>query len=154
MKKLIVVLFAILVASVSMNAQVAKEGSGFVFHGGKYYQNGVLVAPEQLASVLGQLTYDNQYKPAKGLRTAGIVCLSTGGAATVIGTGLIIGGVVSGNSQSGSVAAGTVMVGTGTITAACGAAVAITGGILLGSGNKRLKNIRPAANGTGISVMF
>jgi len=154
MKKVLFAIVFMIIAGFTMNAQVANTNSDFIFHGGKFYQNGTVIAPEQLPSIFGQQVYDNQYKPAKGLRTAGITCLSIGGAATAIGGGLIIGGIVGGNSSAGSAAGGTIAVGTGIITAACGAAVAITGGILLGTANKRMKNLRPASNGAGLALAF
>jgi len=154
MKKVLFVFALLIMTSVAMDAQVAASNSGFDFRGGKFYQNGTEISPEELTLLLGKDNFDNQYTPAKKLRTAGVACLSAGSAVAAIGTGLIVYGAVGGNSSEGSAFGGMVAVGTGIITAAVGAAAAITGGILMGSANKKLKNLSPASSGVGLAMRF
>jgi len=143
-----------IMTSIAMNAQVASSNSDFEFRSGKFYQNGTVISPDQLSNILGQESYDNQYLPAKKKRTAGVACLSAGSSVAVVGVGLIVYGAVSGNSTSSSAFGGMVAVGTGCITAAVGAAAAITGGILMSSANKKMKNLRPASSGIGLAMTF
>lgn len=154
MKKFIVSVAIMIATCVTSYAQMASGSQDLTFKGGKFYQNGIEVAAEQLPTIFGQETYDNQYIPAKKMRTAGVACLSAGCPVAAIGAGLIIAGAIDGNSTNGSAHGGMVMVGTGIITASCGVIAAVTGGILLGSANKRMKNLRPASSGAGIALAF
>lgn len=154
MKKVIFTLVFMVVASFASNAQVASSNSSFEFRGGKFYQDGTVIAPEQLSSIFGADAYNNQYLPAKKKRSAGVVCLSAGSAVAAIGAGVLIYGIASGTSESGSAFGGMVAVGAGGITAAVGAGVAIAGGILMGSANKKLKNLRPSSSGIGLAMTF
>jgi len=149
MKKIIVSVVVMIMACIAANAQVAADNSSLEFRGGKFYQNGSVIAPSQLSSLLGQETYDREYIPARKTRTAGIACLSAGGAVTAAGAGLIIGSL--GNDYATK---GMVLMTGGIIIAGCGAAAAITGGVLLGVANKKLKNLHPASSGAGIALVF
>jgi len=154
MKKFLFALVFMLFTSIVVNAQVSSGNSDLQFRGGKIYQSGTEISPEQLSRMIGQENYDNLYVPAKKLRNAGSACLWAGGAVGAVGIGLITYGAIDGNSSKGSAFGGMVAVGTGVITAAVGAAVAITGGILMGSANRKMKNIHPASSGLGIAMTF
>lgn len=143
-----------IMTSLTMNAQVSTSNSDFEFRGGKFYQNGIEISSEQLSYLIGHEAFDNQYVPAKKMRTAGIACLSAGSAVTAAGVGLMIYGIIDGNSDNGSAFGGMVAVGTGGITAAVGAAAAITGGILMSSANKKMKKLHPASSGIGLTMAF
>jgi len=154
MKKIAFALVALVVSCISLNAQVAESAFNLNYKGGSFYQNGTKLTPEQLCSVIGRQTFDEVYKPAKNLRTAGVAVLSTGCGVTAVGAGLVIGGIIEGSSKSGSATAGTISTGVGVIIAGCGAVTAITGGILMGCANKKMKSIIPASNGAGLAFVF
>lgn len=155
MKRLLLVFVAVVFAAVSMNAQVAGDASAISYKGGNLYQDGIKLSPNQVLQALGQETYDNVYKPAKGMRTAGIVLLSVGATSAAIGAGMAISGAVLANrSEPGSSIGGGIETGFGLIFGVSGVAVGAVGGILMGVGNKRLKNIVPASNGAGLALNF
>lgn len=154
MKKVLFVFVFMIMTSFAMNAQISASNSDFEFRGGKFYQSGTEVSPAQLSNLFGQESYDNLYLPAKKMRTAGVACLSAGCGVAAVGAGLIIYGVIDGNSEGGSAFGGMAAVGTGGIVASVGAIAAITGGILMGSANKKMKNLRPATSGVGLAMSF
>jgi len=149
MKRFILIITATVFAALSLNAQVVSGNSSNVqYLKGNLYQNGIKLTSEQALQVLGQDVYDSAYKPAKGLRTAGIVMVSAGGASTLAGAGFFIAAVTSKS------AADALLVLPGTYLAVGGAAVTIVGGILWGSGNKKMKRIAAASSGVGLALVF
>lgn len=154
MKRIVFIIIATIFACISMNAQVATSNSGLEYRDGGFYQNGIKLTTEQLCNVLGQQTYGNDYVPAKTLRTAGIVCLAGGGAVALLGSGLAIFSSSLAKSNTGAALASNTARNAGIVSGACGAALAIAGGIMLGSGNKKLKNLSAASEGAGVAVAF
>jgi len=149
MKKIILVLAAVVCAAFSLNAQVMPNGAADLqYQKGNLYQNGQKLTPDQALQVLGSEVYDSAYKPAKGLRTAGITMVSVGGAFTALGAGFFIAGMASKSAGD------TLLAIPGTYCVIGGAAVAIVGGVLWGVGNKKMKNIVPASNGAGLAFAF
>jgi len=153
MKKVFAVLLVTLSLCISAKAQTISN-TGLEYRGGAFYQDGVKIPKEMLSSALGEQTYEDIYKPANGLRIAGITCLSVGGAATAFGAGMFIYALVSDSPDPGQAIGDVFLAIPGTIFGLSGAAVTITGGILYGIGNKKLKNIVPASNGVGIAFRF
>lgn len=154
MKKIISILILLTVALFAANAQVASSNSDFSFKGGKFYQNGVAIDPGQLPSILGQETYNKDFKQGKGMRVAGISMLSVGGAVTALGAGMFVSGLANDSNSVGQAVGDTASGAFGVLIAIPGIVVAATGGILLGVGNKKLKNIRPASYGAGVAFAF
>ena len=152
MKKIFVLALLTLSACLSMNAQVANTGSFLDYHGGSFYQNGQKLTPEQVSSLIGQQTFDSEYRPGKAEKTAGVICLCAGGACTVTGIGLLAYGLAE-KQNLGEAIAAIVPVEGGLILASAGAASMLVGGILNGVGNKKLRNIARAYNG-GIALAF
>jgi len=154
MKKIFLAIVVFIVASTSMNAQVAKGNSSFEYRGGSFYQNGEKLTPEQLCATIGQQAYEDSYKPGKGMRIAGISMLSAGGAATALGAGMYISALIGRDKSAGQAIGDVAIAAVGVTFAIPGIVVAAAGGVLLGVGNKKLKNIVPASSGTGLALAF
>jgi len=89
------------------------------------------------------------------MKTSGIVLLSVGGAATAIGTGMLIDGIVSADKGgTGKVIGGAFETGLSLYFLIPGVVVAGAGGALLGVGSSKMKKIVPAKSGAGIAFNF
>jgi len=149
MKRIILVFAAIVFAAFSLNAQVvSNDASNLQYQKGNLYLNGQKLTSDQALQVLGQDVYDNSYKPAKGMRTAGIALVSAGGAFTVAGAGFFAFGMASKSVGD------TLLAIPGTYCIIGGAAMAVVGGVLWGVGNKKIKNLAPASSGVGLALNF
>jgi len=160
MKRILLVFAAMVFAAVYMDAQVANAplsngAAEILYKSGNLYQDGQKLSSDQVLQLLGQDVYDRSYKPAKGMRTAGIVILSVGAAVTAFGAYTAIeGAVVSKKSEPGSVLGGGVAEAFGIVIVAGGAVVGAVGGTLLGVGSKRIKKLVPASSGAGLALAF
>lgn len=162
--KHLVLFAAFMLVAVSASAQKAGSvsESGLSYSHKTFYLDGQAVPSSQLMNVLGDDLY-GQYRHAKGVRTAGIVCTSVGGA-------FLAGGLIGLAAASGSDSAGETLSGgiVSTYTAIAGGVVLIPGIIMLCTGNSKIKKIpvtynaknhsvaylAPASSGMGVALNF
>jgi len=152
MKRLILAVVALLLTSISINAQTPIH-SYLEYRGGSFYQNGQKIEKERLCSILGEQAYDKYYKPANALRITGITLLSVGGAAIASCAGLTIAGIIE--TKNNNVETGqSQLTLLGSAIGLGGAVIATGGGICLGAGNRRMKKITYSSYGAGLALVF